>query len=117
MRRLGRGLASLIHEVPAPAPTSSTLPGSWPTEHPDALTPTPLRLFARNALEKLSVRSRVGLKAARAYLDHLRQADGRTHVSLDLSGIDLTSATMLQLKRGRILSETRYQFFGVSIWK
>jgi hypothetical protein len=116
---LGRGLASLIHEVPPPdtpiSPGLST-PLPWPVEHPSALTPSPLRLDVRSRLEKLSTRSRLGLKAARAYLDRLRQQDGRTHVSLDLSGVDLTSSTMLQLRHGRVTTSKRYQFLGVSIW-
>ena len=123
--RLGRGLASLIHVVEDEKPTedaisvdSSPLPEPlWPVEHPDALTPTPLRLTARKALEKLSTRPRLGLKAARLYLDHLRQLDGRLHIDTSLpSGIDLTSATMLQLTHGHTLKLKRYSFFGVSIW-
>lgn len=130
MRRtpLGRGLASLIHEVPEPAPISQpqpldlvppedrTLPGSWPSEHPEALTSASARKRVQAALEKLSTRPRLGLKAARLYLDHLRQIDGRTHTSLNLSGVDLTSCSMLQLKRGRIEAEKRFEFCGVSIW-
>lgn len=119
MRRLGRGLSALIHEVPKEEDTQTLYPSDvlpWPVEHSHALTPTPLRLEARSSLEKLSTRPRLGLKAARAYLDHLRQLDGRTHVSLDLSGVDLTSSTMLQLRHGRVTSSKRYQFFGVSIW-
>lgn len=103
MRRLGRGLSALIHEVP-----------SVPEE--DSTAQAPLRLKARSSLEKLSTRPRSGLKAARAYLDHLRQLDGRTHISLDLSGVDLTNSTMLQLRHGRVTTSKRYQFFGVSIW-
>lgn len=122
MRRLGRGLSALIHEVPKEEDTQTVYPSGvlpWPVEHaehPGALTPTPLRLEARSSLEKLSTRPRLGLKAARTYLDHLRQLDGRTHVSLDLSGVDLTNSTMLQLRRGRVTSSKRHQFFGVSIW-
>lgn len=117
--RLGRGLASLIREVPKEEPTySPSLAILWPVEYLNALTPTPLRLSVREALEKLSTRPRTGLKAARAYLDKLRQVEGRTHVSLDLPpGVDLTSTTMLQLERERITNFTRYQFFGMSIWK
>ncbi len=118
---LGSGLASLIREVPnldtlPLSPPSSSAPLSWPVEHPSALTPPALRLSARAALEKLSARPHHGVKAARAYLDKLRQVDGRTHVSLDLSGVDLTTCTMLSLRRGRIIDSTRYHFFGVSIW-
>lgn len=126
MRRLGRGLSSLIHEVPKEEEfkgSNSSLVLSepihlplWPVEHLDALTPASLRLDARSRLEKLSTRLRLGLKAARTYLDHLRQLDGRTHISLDLSGVDLTSSTMLQLRHGRVTTSKRYQFFGVSIW-
>lgn len=117
--RLGRGLASLIREVPKEEPTySPSLAILWPVEYPTALSTSIARLMAREALEKLSTRPRLGLKAARAYLDKLRQVEGRTHVSLDLPlGVDLTSTTMLQLKRERITNATRYQFFGVSIWK
>lgn len=135
MRRLGRGLDSLIHAVDDPVkestsyprhpgsdpsdPTSSlSTPLPWPVEHPNALTPTPLRLSARSHLDKLSTRPRSGLKAAHAYLDKLRQEDGRTHVSLDLSHIDLTSCTMIQLTRGRVVNQVRHSFLGVlSIWK
>lgn len=132
MRLLGRGLDALIHAVddpvrenlayppgpPADLSTSVSMPLPWPVEHPDALTPTPLRLSARQRLEKLSTRPRSGLKAAHTYLDKLRQEDGRTHVSLDLSHIDLTSCTMIQLTRGRVVNEIRHSFFGVlSIWK
>lgn len=121
--RLGRGLDSLIHAVEEPTkeivPVCSSLPTPlpWPVEHPSALTPTPLRLDIRSRLEKLSTRPRIGLKAARAYLDHLRQVDGRTSIDLTLSpDVDLTDRTMLNLRHGRISTQTRYQFFGVSIW-
>lgn len=128
MRRstLGRGLASLIHEVPnipnagdtpPSAPSDESLPLPWPVEHSHALTPTPLRLDARSRLDKLSTRPRVGLNAARAYLDKLRQEAGRTSIDLDISRVDLTNRPMLSLTRERITTQTRYQFFGVSIWK
>lgn len=122
--RLGRGLDSLIHAVEEPtkevAPVCFDLstPLPWPVEHPDALTPTPLRLDVRSRLEKLSTRPRMGLKSARAYLDHLRQVDGRTSIDLSLSGVDLTSCTMIQLQKGRVVDSIRHSFFGlVSIWK
>lgn len=120
--RLGRGLASLIHEVPKEEEPSSRSPSPailWPVEHPTALTSVSLRLHVRSALEKLSTRPRHGMKAARTYLDHLRQMDARTHISLDLPlGVDLTASTMLQLKRGRITNSVRHSFLGlVSIWK
>ncbi len=119
--RLGRGLDSLIHAVedatPASTSPDSSTPLLWPVEHPDALTPAPLRLDIRSRLEKLSTRPRHGLKAARLYLDHLRQIDGRTHIDLDLSGVDLTSCTMIQLQKGRVVDSIRHSFFGVvSIW-
>lgn len=134
MRRLGRGLDSLIHAVdpvkestsyprhpgsdPSDPTSNLSMPLSWPVEHPNALTPTPLRLSARQRLEKLSTRPRSGLKAAHAYLDKLRQEDGRTHVALDLKGVDLTQLTMIQLTRGRVVNEVRHSFLGVlSIWK
>ena len=125
MRRstLGRGLDALIHVVDDPVKENLTHPAStlstpllWPVEHPTSLTPTPLRLAARSRLEKLSTRSRLGVKAARLYLDYLRQIDGRTHIDTSLSGVDLTSATMLQLTHGHTLKLKRYSFFGVSIW-
>lgn len=120
--RLGRGLSALIHEVPKeekPSSCSPSLAILWPVEHPEALTPASLRLSAREALEKLSTRPRHGMKAARAYLDHLRQMDARTHISLDLPpGVDLTASTMVQLKRERITNSVRHSFLGlVSIWK
>lgn len=119
--RLGRGLASLIHEVPpAEEPTCNPSPAIlWPVEHPEALTPAPLRLSAREALEKLSTRPAQGMEVARTYLDHLRQMDARTHISLDLPpGVDLTASTMLQLTRERITNSVRHSFLGlVSIWK
>lgn len=126
MRRLGRGLDSLIHAVDDPvredliqsSPAGPSEPLPWHIEPPSALTPTPLRLSARSRLEKLSTRPRHGLKAARTYLDKLRQEDGRTHVSLDLSRVDLTHLTMIQLTRGRVVNEVRHSFLGVlSIWK
>lgn len=133
MRRLGRGLDSLIHAVEdekQPEESFQGVPGGgialvslveplpWPVEHAHALTPTPLRLSARQRLDKLSTRPRSGLKAAHAYLDKLRQEDGRTHVSLDLTRVDLTHLTMIQLTRGRVVNEVRHSFFGVlSIWK
>lgn len=138
MRRLGRGLDALIHAVDDPVkentsyprhpgsdPSDSTpslsTPLPWPiehAEHPHALTSPPLQLSARQRLDKLSTRPRSGLKAAHVYLDKLRQEDGRTHVSLDLTRVDLTHLTMIQLTRGRIVNEVRHSFFGVlSIWK
>lgn len=121
MRRLGRGLDSLIHAVDEPTKEESLYPFyplPWPVEHSHALTPTPLRLSARQRLEKLSTRPRSGLKAAHSYLDKLRQEDGRTHVSLDLTRVDLTHLTMIQLTRGRVVNQVRHSFFGViSIWK
>lgn len=125
MRRLGRGLDALIHAVDDPVRESLIQPTSvdhselpWHIEPSSALTPTPLRLSARQRLEKLSTRPRSGLKAAHAYLDKLRQEDGRTHVSLDLSRVDLTHLTMIQLTRGRVVNEVRHSFLGVlSIWK
>lgn len=123
MRRLGRGLDALIHAVEdEKEPKEESLypfyPLPWPLEHPCALTPTPLRLSARSHLDKLSTRPRHGLKAAHAYLDRLRQEDGRTHVSLDLTRVDLTHLTMIQLTRGRVVNEVRHSFLGVlSIWK
>lgn len=123
MRRstLGRGLDALIHAVPdRQSPTHSapdlSTPLQWPVEHSYALTSVPLRLAARQALEKLSTRPRTGLKAARLYLDHLRQIDGRTSIDTSTTGIDLTSATMLQLTHGHTFNLKRYSFFGVSIW-
>lgn len=120
MRRstLGRGLASLIHEVPEPVEGMLYTTHGARYERPHALTPTPLRAHVRSCLEKLSIRPRTGLKAARAYLDHLRQLEGRTSIDLTLSPqVDLTDRTMLSLRHGRISTQTRYQFFGVSIWK
>ena len=124
--RLGRGLDSLIHAVeddekenktPHTIPPDPSTPLQWPVEHPDALTPTPLRLEVRSSLEKLSTRPRHGLKAARAYLDHLRQIDGRTSIDLDISRVDLTGLTMIQLTRGRVVDSIRHSFFGlVSVW-
>lgn len=126
MRRLGRGLDALIHAVEDERPATSTLQDSpsssstplpWPVEHLSALTPTPLRLDVRLRLEKLSARPRMGLKSARAYLDHLRQVDGRTSIDLNLSGVDLTSCTMIQLQKGRVVDSIRHSFFRlVSIW-
>lgn len=129
MRRstLGRGLDSLIHVVEDKPieeeglnnkPSASQTAPLWLVEYPSALTPTSLRLSARSRLEKLSTRPRHGLKAARAYLEKLRSQEGRTHTSLDLSGVDLTHCTMIQLQKGRVVDSTRHSFLGlVSIWK
>lgn len=132
MRRstLGRGLDALIHAVEDDKQLDKEafqgVPGGllhialveplWPVEHPTSLTPTPLRLAARQSLDKLSTRPRLGLKAARLYLDHLRQIDGRTSIDTSLSGVDLTKATMLQLTHGHVSQLKRYSIFGVSIW-
>ncbi len=118
-RILGRGLDSLLHVVESEEETtikpSAVL--SSPTEHPDSLTPLDLRLKARQRLEKLSSRPRHGIRAARHYLDKLRREDGRISLDLDISKVDLTSSTMLQLASERIASQTHHSFFGVSIWK
>jgi hypothetical protein len=111
-RILGRGLDSLLHVVESEAEVQQVMVESFSTpspsssvEHPDSLTPLPLRLKARERLEKLSSRPRHGIRAARHYLDKLRCEDGRISLNLDTSRFDLTGANLLQLKDGVIAKE------------
>lgn len=111
-RRLGRGLDALIHAVepieaeldePVSLGPSSALP--WPVEHPSCLSSPTLRLQARERLSEpsdLTTYPRHGVVAALSYLDKLRAERGRPSPDSDIDAIDLTHASMLQLKDGRL---------------
>lgn len=125
-RRLGRGLDALIHAVepieiepdkpnePVPGP-SPALP--WPVEHPDALSSPSARSQARSRLSEpsdLTIYPRHGVIAALAYLDKLRAERGRPSPDHDIDAIDLTHASMLQLKDGKLV---RSEHQELTKWK